>query len=122
MFRLVVDLHSSDIGCYYWEKLQRNVRCRLLGISVHRASTIFSFESWVIYFPIGCRPPFIKYWQPLLAKTTATCSLPDPENEGQRSVIRFSCCILRIQGIAPIYVLMTELLAAMIVKIKMYQR
>jgi len=84
MFPLVVDLYLSDIGCLYREKLQHHARCRILGMSMHGVSTIFSFKSWVIYFPIGCRHPFIKYWQPLLAQTTATCSLPHPENECQQ--------------------------------------
>jgi len=63
-------------------------------MSVNRASTIFSFASWVSYVPIGCSHPFMIYWQPLLAKTTATCSLRHPENERQRSVNDFQLCIL----------------------------
>jgi len=37
-------------------------------MSVKGASTIFSFASLVIYVPIGCRHPFMKYWQPSLEK------------------------------------------------------
>jgi len=50
-------------------------------MSVNGASTIFGFASWAIYIPIGCSDSFIKYWHPLLAKTTAKCSLPHSENE-----------------------------------------
>jgi hypothetical protein len=72
---LIADIYFSDIGSLYWEKLQRHASCRILRMSVKGVSTIFSFESWLIYVPIGCRHPFIKYWQPLLAKTTVKCSL-----------------------------------------------
>jgi len=51
---------------------------------------MFSITSWVIYVPIGCRHPFVRYWPPLLRKTTVACSLPHPENERQRSVNNFS--------------------------------
>jgi len=117
---LVADIYLSDIGCRYWEKLQRHARCRILRISVNAASTTFSFSSQVIYLPIGCRHPFIKYWQPLLAKTTATCSLPHPENERQQSINSFSCCILGNQGIALMFAFITELLTALIGKNTIY--
>jgi len=42
----------------------------------------------------------MRYWQPLLAKTTATCSLRHPENERQMSVNSLKTCIFRNQGIA----------------------
>jgi len=63
-------------------------------MSVNGALTFFSFASWVSYVLIGWKHPFIKYWQPLLAKTTATCSLRHPENERQPSVNNLSLCIL----------------------------
>jgi len=122
MFRLVVDIHLTDIGCLYWEKLQWHARCRILRMSVNGACTICSFESWLIYFPTGCSHPFIKYWQPLRAKTTATCSLPHPENERQRSVNSCSYCIFGNQGITPISAFVTELLSAVIDQKTMYQR
>jgi hypothetical protein len=40
----------------------------------------------------------MRYWHPLLAKTTATCSLRHPENEGQRSVNDLEICILSKLG------------------------
>ena len=83
---------------------------------------MYSLESWVIYFPNGCRHPFIKYWQPLLAKTTPTWSLPQPENECQQSVNSFRCRIIGNQRIALISVVITELLTAMIDKNTIYQR
>jgi len=58
-------------------------------MSVNGASTIFSFSSWVSYIPIGCRDPFMRYWQPLLAKTTVTRSLRHPENERRQSINEF---------------------------------
>jgi len=91
-------------------------------MSLNGASTIFSFESWVIDFPIGCRHPYIKYWQPLLAKTTGTCPLPHTENEHQPSVNSFGCCIFGPQGIALIAMFITELLTALIDNNTMYQR
>ena len=118
MFWLVADIRSSDKGCLYWEKLQRHARCRILRMSVNGASTIFSLASWVIYVPIGCRHPFIKYWQPLLPKTTATCSLPHPEIQRQRRVNRFRCCIFGIQGIVLIFAFITEVLTTLIGKIQ----
>jgi hypothetical protein len=36
----------------------------------------------------------MRYWQPLLAKTTAACSLRHPETERQRSVNDFLLSIL----------------------------
>jgi len=80
MFQLIADIHLSDIGSLYWQKQQRDAPCRILRTSVNGASRICNFTSRVLYVPIGCRLPFIRYWQPLLAKTTATCSLPHLEN------------------------------------------
>jgi len=89
MFWLVADTHLSDIGNLYWEKRQWHAPCRILRLNVNGASTIVSFASWAIYVPIGWRHPFTRYWQPLLGKTTATCSLPHPENDHQWSVNNF---------------------------------
>jgi len=86
MFQLVADIHLPDIGSLYWEKLQQHAPCRILRMSVNRVLTIVSFASWVIYVLIGWRHPFTRSWQPLLGKTTATCSLLHHENEHQRSV------------------------------------
>ena len=83
-------------------------------MSINGASTIFSFALWVIYVPIGWRQQCMKYWQPLLTKTTATCSLPHHENERQRKVNSVSCCIFGNQGIALIFAFITELLTAII--------
>jgi len=91
-------------------------------MSVNGASMILSFASLVIYFPIGCRHPFIKYWQPLLAKTTTTCSLPHPENKHQRSVNGDSCCIYGNQGIGLIFSFIKESLTALIDTNTIYQR
>jgi len=114
IFRSVAGIHSSDIGSLYREKLQQHSPWPMLGMSVNGASTIFSVESWVIYVPNGYRHPFIKYWQPLLANTTATCSLLHPQNERQRRVNSFSCCIFGDQGIPWIFTFITESLTALI--------
>jgi hypothetical protein len=36
----------------------------------------------------------MRYWQPLLAKPTVTCTLRHPENERQQSIKDFWLCIL----------------------------
>jgi len=122
MFRLVVDIDLSDIDSHYWEKLQWHAPCRIWRLSINGESTIFRFQSWVLYFPIGCRHPYINYWQPCVAKTTATYSLPHPENECQQSVNSFCCCIFCNQGIALISGFITELLTAVIDQNTTYQR
>jgi hypothetical protein len=121
MFRSVADNHLSDIGSHYWEKQQCHAPSRIVRMSVNGGSTIFSFTSWLIYIPIGCRHPFIHYWQPLLAKTTAKCSLPHRQNERQPSVTSYSFCIFGNQGIAQIFAFITEVLTAMIGKNTIYQ-
>jgi len=122
MFLLVTDIHFSDIGCLYWQQQQRHAPCRILRTSINTVSTIFSFASSVIYVPIGCRHPFTRYWQPLLAKTTAACSLLHPENELQQSINSFSCCIFGNHGIARIFTFLSELLTTLIGKNTIYQR
>jgi len=91
-------------------------------MSVNVGSTIFRFASLVIYVPIGCRHPFMRYWQPLLAKTTVTCSLPHPEKDRQQSVNRLSCQIFGNQGIARIFAFRTEFLTTLIGNNTIYQR
>jgi len=118
---MVADIHLSDIGSLYWEKQQWHAPCRILRMSVNGASTIFSLTSWLIYIPIGCRHPFINYWQPLLAKTTAKYSLPHRQNECQPSATSFSCCIFGYQVIVQIFAFITEILTTMIGKKTLYQ-
>jgi hypothetical protein len=83
-------------------------------MSINGASAIFSFTSWLIYVPNGSSHPLIRYWKHLLAKTTATYSLPHPENERQWSVNSFSCCKFGNQGIAWIFAFISELLTALL--------
>jgi len=83
---------------------------------------IFSFASGVSYVPIGCRYPFMIYWQPVLAKTTATCSLRNTENERQPSVNSFRTCIFRDQGIAQIFACIPVLFTASLGKNTIYRR
>jgi len=122
MFRLVAEIHLWDIGSLYWQKQQRHAPCSILKMSVNGASTIFGVASCVSYVPIGCRPPFMRYWQPLQAKTTATCCLQHPENERHRSVNSFRTCIFRNWGIARIFVCITVLLTALPGKTTIYRR
>jgi len=122
MFRLVAHIHLSDIGCLDWEKQLGHTRCRMLRMSVNGVSTIFSFASLIICVPLGCRHPFIKYWQPLLPKTTVTCSLPHPENERPWSINSWSDCIFGNQGIALIFAVIKKLLIALIGKNTIEQR
>jgi len=83
---------------------------------------MFSILSWVIHLPIGCRHPFIRYWQPLMAKTTATCSLPHPVNKRQQSVNSFGLYVFHNQGIVWIFMCITVLSTALIGKNTIYQR
>jgi len=89
---------------------------------VECASTISSCASWVIHVLIGCRHLFIRYWQPLLGKTTVICSLPHPQKEYQRSINSFRSYIVRNQGIARIFAHIAALLTALIGKNTIYQR
>ena len=73
---------------------QQMMNGQYINMSVNGASTIFCFASCVSYVPIGCRDPFMRYWQPLLAKTTATRSLRHPANEHHRSVNDSLLCSL----------------------------
>jgi len=122
MFRFVADIHLSDIGSLYWEKLQRRTACCIMRMSINGASTIFNFTSYVLYVPIGCTHPFIKNCQPLLANTTAIWSLSHTENEHQRSINSFICCIFANQGIAQIFAFITELLTTLTGKNPNFQR
>jgi len=103
------------------KKQQQHAPCGIQKMSVNGESTIFNFASWVIYVPIGCRHPFLKYWQPLLAKTTATCSLQHPENERQLSVNNFRTCTFCNQGIARIFGCITLLFTALLGKNTIYR-
>jgi len=48
MFRLVVDIHLSDIGSLYWEKQQQHAPCGILKMSVKVASTVLGLAYFVI--------------------------------------------------------------------------
>jgi hypothetical protein len=109
-------MHNGRIGSVYWQKGQQHSHHPILSISVNGVSTIFSCASWVSYVCTGCRHPFMRYWQPLLAKTTVTCSLPYPENERQLSVNSFKTCICCNQGITWIFACTTRLLTALLGK------
>jgi hypothetical protein len=69
-------------------------------MSVNGASSNYSFATWVIYVPIGCKHPFARYLQPLLTKITVTRSLPHPENASQWSINSFTFSKFPTQGIA----------------------
>jgi hypothetical protein len=75
-------------------------------------STIFSFAYCICYVPIGCRHPFLRYWQPVLAKPTGICSLRYPEKELQGIVNSSRTCIFCTQGIMQIFTCITVWLTA----------
>jgi len=119
---LVTVMHTRHIDSFCRQKRQQHAHHPILGICFNRASMNVNFASCVIYLPIGCKHPFMRYWQPVLPKTTATCSLPHPENECQWSVTGFESCIFGDQGIARIFVLIMESLTPLIGKNTIYQR
>jgi len=55
-----------------------------LRMSINRVWMIFLFASCLIYVQIGSRLLSLWHWQPLLRKTTLTCSLLLPQNWCQR--------------------------------------
>jgi len=114
-------MHNQRIGSCCRQKRQLYGQHPILIMIVNRVSGIFSFASSVIYDPIGCRQLFMRYWQPLRAKTTVTCCLPHPENERKRSVNSFRSRIFRNQGIAQIFTHKTEFLTALIGKNTIYR-
>jgi hypothetical protein len=122
MFWLVADIHLSDIGSLYWEQIQWHAPCSIGRMSINQAVMNISFAFWVICFLISCRYSFIRYLQPLLAKTTATCSLPYPENKHPWSVVCFSCYIFRNQGIVQSPAFLTRTLTALIGNNTIYTR
>jgi hypothetical protein len=109
-------MHNRRIGSLYWQKRYQHSHRPILSMSVIGVSMICSFESWVSYVPIGCRHPFMQHWQPLLAKTTAKCSVRHPENERQQSVYSFRTSIFRNQGIVGIFACITVLLTTLLGK------
>jgi hypothetical protein len=119
---LVADFHLSDIGILHWQTKQRHAPCGILKMNVNRASIILSFASWIIYVPIVCRHPFMRYWHPLLAKTIGKYSLPHPENDRPQNVTSFSGCRFDIHVIARIVVFMKVFFIALSGKHTIYQR
>jgi len=94
----------------------------IVKMSVNGVATIFSYSSWVVYVPIGCRDPFMRYWQLSGANRTATRSLPHSENVRQRSINSFRSCTFGNQSIVPIFAHITELLTILIGNITTYER
>jgi hypothetical protein len=82
----------------------------------------FRFASWVILVLIGFRHPFMRYWQPLEAKTTVTRSLPHLENECEWTVNCIRYCIVCNPAIVQIFVHITDVLTASISKNPIYER
>jgi len=119
---LVTVMHNQCLGSIYMQHRQQHSEHPILRMNIAGASPIFSSAAWVIDVRIGCRHPYKRYWQPLTAKTTATCSLPHPENQHQLSVNSFRCCIFHNQGIARIFVHITESLTAWIRNNTIFQR
>jgi len=113
-------MHNVRIGSFYWQMRLQHGHRPILSMSINRASTIFGFASWVGYVPIGYRHPFMRYWQPLLAKTTATYSLRHLENERQRSFNSCRTWKFCNQSIARIFAYITVLLTALLANNTIY--
>jgi hypothetical protein len=64
----------------------------------------------------------MKYLQPLLVKTTVTCSLQHPENERQRRVNSIRTCQFPNRGITRIFVCNTVLFTTLVGKNTIYRR
>jgi len=111
---------NGRIRSFYLQARYQHSHETILSISDNGALTIYSFASCLSYVPIGCRHPFMQYWQPSLAKTTATCYLRHPENECLWSINSFRSWIFHKQGIARILVWITLLLSALIGKNTIY--
>jgi len=77
----------------YRQKRQQQSCRPILRMSVIRMWTNFGFASFVMLVPSSCRPLLMKYYQPLLGKTTVICSLPPPDNEHQWSFNSVRSCI-----------------------------
>ena len=118
----MVVIHHGRIGSEYSRMRFPHSYGHILSMSVNGAAMIFSFASWVIYVPMSCRHPFIRYRQPLLAKMTVTCCLQHPDHEHQQSVNRYRSCIFCNEGIARILARITVFLTALIGKNTIYQR
>jgi len=78
-FDLVTVIRNWVITNFHRQRKYQQGHNPILRMSVHGAWMNFSFPSWVIHLPIGCRHPFMRYWLPLGAKKTATRSLPHSE-------------------------------------------
>jgi len=114
-------MHNQYIVTFHRQTRKQGGHLLILRMSVDGTSTMYSAASWVIYVLIGCRDPFIRFWQPLLAESTAKCSLLHPENECQCNVNICTLCIFGNQGIARIFVLIKEVLTALIGKCTIYR-
>jgi len=86
-------MYNQSIGSVSRQQGPQHGHHPILIISIIGELTICSFASWVIHILIACRHPFMRYWQPLQLKSTATGSLPHPTNERPRSVHSSSCPI-----------------------------
>jgi len=119
---LVVVINYRLIGSFDRQKLWQNCHRPILRMTVNWASMTVSFASSVIYVSIGCRHLFMRYSKPLDPKTSASCSLPNPENQRQWSVSSFRSEKYGHQGIAQIFTGITVLLIPLTGKHTIYQR
>jgi hypothetical protein len=123
--------HTTHLYCpppaysplqHYWEKLTQDNPSHILRNSINQTSRIYSFASSVMCIPIGYRHLCIKYWDPLLAITTALCCQPHQANKCQCMVYSFSYYIFNNHGIAWIFLFITRWLSVGIGKKIIYQR
>ena len=64
---LFIVMYNRYIVTCYRKQRKPHSHCPILRMSMNGVSKIFSFTSRVIDVLIGCRHPFMKYWQPLQA-------------------------------------------------------
>jgi len=107
---LVAVMHNQCIESRYRPPRMRHGHFHIVSMTFNRTSTIFGFTSWVVYIPISCSHPLMRYWRPCVARVTAARSLPPPEHEHHRSQNDFWRWILGNEGIVQILDLITELL------------
>jgi len=79
-------MHTRYVGGLDRHIRKGHAHCRILRMSLNRASTTLSLAIWVIYVPTVSSHPYGRDWQPWWRKINVTCSLPNSENEHPWSV------------------------------------
>jgi hypothetical protein len=88
-------MRNQHITSLYKQQRPQHSHCLILKMRVNVNTTTFCCATGALYVPIGCSHQFMRYWQPLGEETSATRSLPHPENERQLGICSFIsgiCC------------------------------